>query len=67
MSRSYTVTNKALRQRAAAAKLPRKGDEKVVYLTVRLRQEAAFRVRSASRAAGITCSDIIMRHIPEVF
>jgi hypothetical protein len=57
-----TMTKAALRQRRLAARKP--AAERAVYLTVRLRSEAALRVRSAARAAGVTCSELVMRHIP---
>jgi hypothetical protein len=62
MSRKYTLSKKALRQRRLAPCKPK--SERVVYLTVRLREEAALRVRAAARSAGITCSELVMRHIP---
>lgn len=59
-----TMTKAALRQRSMAARKP--AAERVVYLTVRLRQEAALRVRAAARASGVTCSELIMRHVPSL-
>jgi hypothetical protein len=58
-----TMTKAALRQRRMAARKP--AAERVVYLTVRLREEAALRVRSAARSQGITCSELVMRYVPD--